>query len=40
MGICEAYYQRLIHEGQFEIARKAFRLARSARPSSPRSRTS
>ena len=26
-GICEAYYQRLIHEGQFEIARKAFRLA-------------
>ncbi len=27
VGICDAYYQRLVHAGQFEIARKAFRLA-------------
>jgi thiol-disulfide isomerase/thioredoxin len=27
VGICEAYYQRLIHGGQIEIARKALRLA-------------
>jgi thiol-disulfide isomerase/thioredoxin len=27
VGICEAYYQRLVHGGQFEVARKAFRLA-------------
>ena len=27
VGICEAYYERLVHEGQYEIARKALRLA-------------
>jgi thiol-disulfide isomerase/thioredoxin len=27
VGICDAYYQRLVHAGQFEVARKAFRLA-------------
>jgi thiol-disulfide isomerase/thioredoxin len=27
VGICDAYYQRLIHGGQVEIARKALRLA-------------
>ncbi len=27
VGICDAYYQRLVHAGQFAIARKAFRLA-------------
>ncbi len=27
MGICDAYYQRLVQADQFEIARKAFRLA-------------
>jgi thiol-disulfide isomerase/thioredoxin len=26
VGICDAYYQRLVHGGQYEIARKAFRL--------------
>jgi thiol-disulfide isomerase/thioredoxin len=26
VGICEAYYQRLVHGGQYEIARKAFQL--------------
>jgi thiol-disulfide isomerase/thioredoxin len=26
VGICEAYYQRLIHAGQYEMARKAMRL--------------
>jgi thiol-disulfide isomerase/thioredoxin len=26
VGICDAYYQRLIHDGQYEIARKAMRL--------------
>jgi thiol-disulfide isomerase/thioredoxin len=27
LGICDAYYQRLVHAGQFDVARKAFRLA-------------
>ena len=27
VGICEAYYERLVHEGQYEIARKALRIA-------------
>ncbi len=26
-GICDAYYQRLVHAGQFKIARQAFQLA-------------
>jgi thiol-disulfide isomerase/thioredoxin len=28
-GICDAYYQRLVHGDQFEIARQAFRLAQN-----------
>ncbi|MFO0952001.1 MAG: TlpA disulfide reductase family protein [Isosphaeraceae bacterium] len=27
VGICDTYYQRLIHVGQYEVAAKAFRLA-------------
>ncbi len=34
LSICEAYYQRLIHEGQYETARKAIQaiLAKTERP--------
>ena len=32
VGICDAYYQRLVHDGQYEIARKAFRLALEQTP--------
>jgi thiol-disulfide isomerase/thioredoxin len=27
VGICDAYYQRLVHEGRYETARKAFQMA-------------
>lgn len=27
IGICDAYYQRLVHSGQYKIARQAFQLA-------------
>jgi thiol-disulfide isomerase/thioredoxin len=33
VGICEAYYERLVHEGQYAVAQKALRLAHDeARP--------
>jgi thiol-disulfide isomerase/thioredoxin len=32
VGICEAYYQRLVHGGQYEIARKAIRLVLDEAP--------
>lgn len=35
VGICDAYYQRLVHDGQYEIARKAFRLAVEQTPQPP-----
>ena len=35
VGICDAYYQRLVHDGQYEIARKAFRLAVDQTPQPP-----
>jgi thiol-disulfide isomerase/thioredoxin len=32
VGITDAYYQRMVHDGQYEIARKAFRLALDQTP--------